>query len=335
VVHVYKNANQQEHFHIDRTVSGNLLVIKVSYKSNRFKYFYSAKALWKGINIAKKEKGAIDRLFLNVFYPLGAHLWWLKTMLSAPIYAIEHWTGFHVNTPIYDDQHRHLKIARWASRYCTKVIGVSKNLGAAMINQGIKNVDGVVYNTVNEEIFKYTGNLEKKVFTFLHISSLKDNHKNFSLLLKAFAVVSQGKHAKLMVINSGDEKPYLPVIDDLKIQSKIEFTGIKTIEEVAEIMQQCHAFVLSSNYENMPCVIEEALCCGLPVISTQVGGIAEIINEKNGYLVPKQNAIQLSKAMDVLMEDYDSFDRGNIAKEAIAKFSKPAVLAQMEKELSL
>lgn len=335
VIHVYRDGSQRSSFSIEKEVSGNLLIIKISYKQKFLKYWFSAQAMLRAISIVKRDHGKIDRVFLNVFYPLGAHLWWLKAKISAPIYAIEHWTGFHSDTPVYNRDHPHLKIARWASRYCTKVIAVSNNLSLAMTKQGLNNVNGVVYNTVDEGIFYFEPKNDETTFTLLHISSLKDEHKNFSLLLRAFAVSSQNKAMKLVVINSGACEPYQSLIDELGIQSRIEFKGKKSINEVAKIMKQCQAFVLSSNYENMPCVIEEALCCGLPVVSTSVGGIEEIVNNRNGFLVPKQNAVALSKAMDELVIDYLKFNREEIAKQAIAKFGKKAVLCQMEKELAL
>ena len=65
----------------------------------------------------------------------------------------------------------------------------------------------------------------------------------------------------------------------------IQFTGMLPYEEVARLMRNSDAFVLFSLYENMPCVVLEALCCGLPVITSDVGGLKEVINQENGVLV--------------------------------------------------
>ncbi|MEM2989224.1 MAG: glycosyltransferase family 4 protein, partial [Candidatus Bathyarchaeia archaeon] len=86
-------------------------------------------------------------------------------------------------------------------------------------------------------------------------------------------------------------------IEQIKINKKdITVIGEKSIEEVARILQQHHCLVLFSNYENMPCVIAEALCCGIPVIATSVGGIPEIVHNQNGILIPPQDIPQLTNA---------------------------------------
>ncbi|MCB4234228.1 glycosyltransferase family 4 protein [Kaistella anthropi] len=56
-------------------------------------------------------------------------------------------------------------------------------------------------------------------------------------------------------------------------------------QEVSEKMRASDCFVLFSDYENFPCVLLESLSTGTPVIATKVGGIPEVVNEKNGILI--------------------------------------------------
>jgi glycosyltransferase involved in cell wall biosynthesis len=81
------------------------------------------------------------------------------------------------------------------------------------------------------------------------------------------------------------------------IPGSIEFTGEIAYEEVAKAMQQADCLLLFSHIENSPCVIGEALCCGLPVIASRVGGIPELIDEQNGILVPAADETALLNAM--------------------------------------
>ena len=83
--------------------------------------------------------------------------------------------------------------------------------------------------------------------------------------------------------------------------------------------------VLSSNYENMPVVILEAFACGLPVVSTNVGGISEIVNESNGLLVPPHDAEKLANAMQKMLESYQNYDANTLRNSIIKKFSNEAV----------
>ena len=71
----------------------------------------------------------------------------------------------------------------------------------------------------------------------------------------------------------------------------------------------------------MPCVILEALCCGLPVITSNVGGIPEVINENNGIVISVYEKEALQKAMIDLYNNYHKYNKEKISSDAIAKFS--------------
>jgi len=79
--------------------------------------------------------------------------------------------------------------------------------------------------------------------------------------------------------------------------------------------------VLFSRYENLPCVIIEALSCGLPVIATDVGGVSELVNENNGLLVRSEDEKDLTESMNDVMNNYKNYDREQIAAQAGERFS--------------
>jgi glycosyltransferase involved in cell wall biosynthesis len=76
-----------------------------------------------------------------------------------------------------------------------------------------------------------------------------------------------------------------------------------------------------SFYENMPCAILEALCSGLPVIATEVGGIPEIIRKENGILINVGKETELLDAMKEMIRTYHIYDRRQISREATEQFS--------------
>jgi glycosyltransferase involved in cell wall biosynthesis len=90
---------------------------------------------------------------------------------------------------------------------------------------------------------------------------------------------------------------------------------------VANEMQQSSALLLFSRFENLPCVVLEALCSGLPVISTNVGGINEVINDSNGILIENENTEQLANAMCTLINNYKMYNKASIATDAAKKFN--------------
>jgi len=88
--------------------------------------------------------------------------------------------------------------------------------------------------------------------------------------------------SKILLFNliGDDPSRYKKEISNLKIDPE----NIKLIDqiphrEVASILQSTDLLLMFSNYENLPCVILEAFACGVPVISTDVGGIKEYFPE--------------------------------------------------------
>ena len=90
-------------------------------------------------------------------------------------------------------------------------------------------------------------------------------------------------------------------------------------------MQEANALLMFSRFENSPCSIIEALCCGLPVIATRVGGIPELINETNGMLVESLDNKGLIAAMGEMITNYTVYNRKKIAEDAAARFSYPVI----------
>jgi glycosyltransferase involved in cell wall biosynthesis len=73
-------------------------------------------------------------------------------------------------------------------------------------------------------------------------------------------------------------------------------------------------FVLSSEFENLPVVLLEALACGLPVVATAVGGVPEIVDDSVGALVPPRDVPALAHAIRSVAAR--SFDRDALAARA-------------------
>ncbi len=128
------------------------------------------------------------------------------------------------------------------------------------------------------------------------------------------------------IVGSGEKtSEYKNLVKKLNLDKHVNFLGRKKKEEIAELMRKSTFFVLPSLWENLPCVIIEALSCGLPVVATRVGGIPEIINNKNGVLVKPSDSEELATAMEWMMDNFDKFSFAEIAKEAHKKYSYDTV----------
>lgn len=267
----------------------------------------------------------VDIIHLNVLYPAARQALLLVRKWRVPFIVTEHWTGFHADT--------HSTIRPWqktlmrtATKAAAFVCPVSEHLAKAMQHHGLKGNYKVVPNVVDTEIFVPNEEKENSVFTFLHVSSLLDQHKNVSGLLRAFQQVAlKHPNVKLKVVGDGDINPHKHFAQKLGIpKEQIEFAGEQPLETIAELMRQANGFVLFSNYENLPCVIGESFASGTPVISSDVGGISEHMPTFGGKLVEKGNEKALIDAMEqMLLTTYSSqklrsYAETNFSVEAIA-----------------
>jgi len=95
-------------------------------------------------------------------------------------------------------------------------------------------------------------------------------------------------------------------------------------KKVPSFLNASDAFILFSNYENLPCVILEAFSCGIPVIATNVGGINEFFPNQFGFLIEKKNEQQLlDKIIKIYREPKNQSD--TMHQYAIDNFSSKKI----------
>lgn len=116
-----------------------------------------------------------------------------------------------------------------------------------------------------------------------------DAQKNFQLLISAFAdFVKEQPNYKLYIYGEGRQRAELEnLIKNFGISEKVQLPGRKS--NLLELMNSAAMFVLSSDFEGLPNVLIEAMCMGMPVISTDCpsGGPKELIHDNvNGLLIP-------------------------------------------------
>ncbi|PSB04855.1 glycosyltransferase family 4 protein [Merismopedia glauca] len=157
--------------------------------------------------------------------------------------------------------------------------------------------------------------------------------KNFSMLLSAFHRIAQ-MHPdwQLLIFGEGELRSQLErQRDELGLQNRVLLPGITA--NPFGIYQRAQLYAMSSLWEGLPAVLFEALSCGLPIVSTDCpSGPREIIRDGiDGILVPTQDELALSQAMDLLMSD-DSKRQAlsDRAKEAQDRFSLVTIVAQWE-----
>src|SRR5213082_1743771 len=161
--------------------------------------------------------------------------------------------------------------------------------------------------------------------------------KGFADLIRACRLLlERGKSFRCQIIGEGPlEQELGGQIDQLGLQDCVELPGAKPQHEIRKSLAAGNAFVLPSvidpdgGMDNLPTVIMEAMAAGLPVISTAIGGIPEmVIQNETGFLVPPGDVAALAGAIERL------FDESGLARRLGERgFQQARELFSIEKNL--
>jgi glycosyltransferase involved in cell wall biosynthesis len=286
-------------------------------------YFQVFSAYWKHALLTPIGKPQL--IHAAVLYPVGLPALLLKWRFRVPLVFSEHWTCYHEYTDPQPSKWQKL-LLKWIGNRAKLILPVSLDLAAAMQRFGIKTHMKVVPNVVDTQLFCAKQVRPHQQFRFVHISSLDPLQKNFHLLINAFAALKKEQaNIELHVVSDGDFQRYAKLIEHLDFAQSIHFHGQQDAAGVAAILQFADAFVLTSRYENLPCVLIESLACGTPVIATNVGGVSEIVNAKNGILIPSADL----KALIEALKDIQNFNYipSDLHQEAAQKYSQETIAA--------
>lgn len=170
-------------------------------------------------------------------------------------------------------------------------------------NKIVRKKSVVIYNPINLGSNAGCALECKKEKQFVTAGRLMPQ-KNQEMMLKAFSTVSK-KHPdyQLVIYGEGLSREKLEnLIKELGVERQVLLPGNKN--NVHDLMKSAEAFVMSSNYEGMPNALIEAMCLGLPCISTKVSGATDlIVDHENGLLTEVGHQEEFEKAMLELIEN--------------------------------
>ena len=273
-----------------------------------------------GYKKVKAHLKTVDLVHLNVMFPAGIFALDLKERFKLPYIISENWTGFLPTDPIKIsgvEKYFIKRIMKNASVICP----VSEDLEAALKTYYPHPYFEIVPNVVNTNVFKHqTHEIGKRI---LHISNLKDEHKNITGILDSIKELSLTRTDFFITIaGDGDYQHFQQYAKKLQIPENLyTIEGAKSYTEVAALMQQHDLFLLYSNYENLPCVIAESLVSGLPVLSSKAGGTAEMVDATSGIIVEAKNNTLLIKQLNYMLDNIEQYNTTEIAEKAVQKYS--------------
>lgn len=124
--------------------------------------------------------------------------------------------------------------------------------------------------------------------------------------LRAFSlIVRRYPHAELVIAGSGPERSSLEALArSLAIAEQVRFTGRVDNDRMTELYQQADILLNTSLVDNMPISLLEAMASGVPIVSTDVGGIPHMVEDGvTGILVAPRNPEATANALLRLLDD--------------------------------
>jgi glycosyltransferase involved in cell wall biosynthesis len=189
------------------------------------------------------------------------------------------------------------RTARRASQVIVSSMFVARELGHALGDRCVAIPPGVDDTTF------MPGLGARPTHTILYVGSLSSTtpYKNVPLLLQAVHdLVPRYPQVSLAIVGDGDMKTaYAERADELGIASRVAFRGRLGGAALVEAYQGASVLALPTLFDSAPTVLVEAMACAVPVVSTTVGGIPELVDDDvEGLLVPPADLAAFTAALD-------------------------------------
>ena len=323
---VYAHADDQirQKFDIVDETINNVRTIRVYYRKSWSKLI-SLLRFFKANNKALKMLPKPDIIHVHILTRLGLVALRQKRLHGTPYIITEHWSRYLPGNDFSGLLRK--KLTKTVVKHASAVTTVTDILAKAMQSHGLQNDNySIVPNVVDINAFKPQPH-HNEVPKIVHVSCFENKSKNITGLIDALQILEE-RNINFQFVFIGDGIDFSMIKDyvkKLKHQENIRFTGVLEGQDYVGELSSGDFLVLSSNYETQGVVLLEAFSCGMPVVSTNVGGIPEIVNESNGILVSPHDPTQLADAMQTMLQTYQNYDANLLRDNVIKKFSNETV----------
>jgi glycosyltransferase involved in cell wall biosynthesis len=221
-----------------------------------------------------------------------------------------------------------------------RVLGVGEALRQALIvNEGIPGHRvGVIYNgidlapyataPVDRSSTRRDMQVNEADFVLIQVARLVPIKDHLTALRTVKQVAASLPQVRLVIVGEGSEEPILrQSITENGLAEHVRLLGLRS--DVARLLSAADVFLLSSLNEGIPLTVIEAMAAGLPVVSTDVGGVAEVVRGgQTGLLAPAGDAGALARQVLQLAADAELRRRlGQAGRErAFVLFSEEKML---------
>jgi glycosyltransferase involved in cell wall biosynthesis len=219
-------------------------------------------------------------------------------------------------------------------RLATGVIGVSDSVVDFLIEADRVNPERVVriYNSVDASFFSNEPREEPRGFRIVTVGRLATVKAHDCLIRSVAPLVSEDPDVSLVIVGDGPERKRLTQLSqELSVSSAVHFAGHQS--GIAEVLRSASVFVLSSTSEGLGIALLEAMASKVPVISTAVGGVPEVMGPvASEWLVEPGDETALTESlrrMKAMSSEERALIGARLSQHALATFSVQRYKAEL------
>jgi N-acetyl-alpha-D-glucosaminyl L-malate synthase BshA len=251
---------------------------------------YESALISKIVDVALYE--TLDLLHVHYAIPHASAAYMAKQILKSKKIHLPYITTLHgTDITLVGKDPSFEPVIRFSLNNSDAITAVSKALKKETLQAfKIDNNVEVIPNFIDFEKIRKTKNTAKCCVSnktsdekiLMHISNFR-KVKRIDDIVKVFAIVRKKIKSKLVLVGDGPEKPYIErLVRDLNLNKDVIFTG--RVVDPIDVLASADIFLLPSETESFGLSALEAMSMGVPVISSNSGGITEVnINGKTGY----------------------------------------------------
>jgi glycosyltransferase involved in cell wall biosynthesis len=292
--------------------------------SSLIKIYRWHKAYRKGFREIKIYFGDYDLIHVNILTRTGIIAYFKKMFAGKPYIISEHWSRYMPVNKTYKGFLRKW-ITKIVIRNASAVTTVTNRLKEAMNAHKLDHHHfRIVPNVVDTDLFTIGKKQNLGIKNIIHVSCFEDKSKNISGILRVLKKLSEKRNDFIcrMVGDGIDKKMLEAYASDLGLLNKtVIFEGLKEGNELSAFYAEADFLLMFSNYETMAVVIAEGFSAGLPVVTTDVGGIPEFVSGTRGILVKPNDENALENAINTMLDNYANFNKTELRQYAIDHFS--------------
>ncbi|MBU0559269.1 MAG: N-acetyl-alpha-D-glucosaminyl L-malate synthase BshA [Bacteroidetes bacterium] len=299
---------------------------------------YSLALTSKMVEVVQYEK--LDLLHVHYAIPHATSAFLAKEILKSNGIDIKIITTLHgTDITLVGLEPSFLPLVKFSIEQSDGVTAVSRFLKEKTItNYGIDKQIEVIHNFIDTKLYKPTPNKQFKEHVapkgekiLVHTSNFRQV-KRVQDAIRVLELVKREMPAKLMLIGDGPDRSECERLSrELNLADDVLFLGKQ--DGIEEILNASDLFLMPSQSESFGLSALEAMSCGIPVVSTSVGGLPELIqHNESGYIAEIGDVERMAKYSIELLshkKKYKAFSE-NSRKRSVELFEKNIIVPQYE-----